>query len=99
VRVELNGLQPQDLRVELKAYRSLPEYAFEPAPLCSYGHGVPDGQWRAQFQAQEPAADGSAVFDLVTAPPGAGQYRVEIRVYPWHRLLTHPLEMGLMKRL
>ena len=99
VRVELNGLQPQDLRVELKAYRSLPEYAFEPAPLCSYGHGVPDGQWRAQFQAQEPAADGSVIYELVTAPPAAGQYRVEVRVYPWHRLLTHPLEMGLMKRL
>ena len=99
VQVELNGLQPQDLRVEIKARRSLPEYGFEPAPLCSYGHAVPDGQWRAQFLAPLEAVDGVATYELQATPPSAGQYRVEVRVYPWHELLTHPLEMGLMKRL
>jgi hypothetical protein len=28
-----------------------------------------------------------------------GQYQLQVRVYPWHPLLTHPLEMGLMKAL
>ena len=77
----------------------MPEYGFEPAPLCSYGHAVPDGQWRAQFLAPLEAVDGVATYELQATPPSAGQYRVEVRVYPWHELLTHPLEMGLMKRL
>jgi hypothetical protein len=32
-------------------------------------------------------------------PPATGQYQLEVRVYPWHELLSHPLEVGLMKTL
>jgi hypothetical protein len=37
------------------------------------------------------------VYELTSIAPGAGQYHADVRVYPWHPLLTHPLEMGLMK--
>jgi starch phosphorylase len=98
--LQLGGLSPADLRVEFKARRLLPESQFEPAPLCSFGHGVPDGQWRAEFQpADAAAADGTAEFNVAAPPPGTGQYQLQVRVYPWHPLLTHPLEMGLMKTL
>ncbi len=96
--VELGQLAPEDLRVEFKARRLLPESQFDPAALCSFGHGVPDGQWRAEFApAGKATVPGAAVFEVAAKPPGMGQYQLQVRVYPWHPLLTHPLEMGLMK--
>ncbi|MET0280782.1 MAG: alpha-glucan family phosphorylase [Steroidobacteraceae bacterium] len=96
--LQLGQLSPQDVRVEFKARRLLPESQFEPSALTSFGHGVPEGQWRAEFTpAATPAADGSHTFQLAAPPPGTGQYQLQVRVYPWHPLLTHPLEMGLMK--
>jgi len=98
--VQLGQLAPEDLRVEFKARRLLPESQFDPSPLCSFGHGVPDGQWRAEFApAGQHTAPGAAVFEVAAVPPGMGQYQLQVRVYPWHPLLSHPLEMGLMKTL
>jgi len=98
--VQLGALAPADLRVEFKARRLLPESQFMPAALCSFGHAMPDGQWRAEFASSgAPAADGTATFEVAAMPPGTGQYQVQVRVYPWHPLLSHPLEMGLMKSL
>jgi starch phosphorylase len=96
--LQLGNLSPQDVRVEFKARRLLPESQFEPSALTSFGHGVPEGQWRAEFTAGGTrAADGSHTFQVAAPPPGTGQYQLQVRVYPWHPLLTHPLEMGLMK--
>ena len=99
VRVALGGLDPADIRVEFKARRCLPEAVFDPAALCSFGHGLPPGQWREEFTPTgERDADGNAVYALAARPPGTGQYQGEVRIYPWHELLGHPLEMGLMRR-
>jgi glycogen phosphorylase len=99
-RVHLAGLTSEDLRVEFKARRLLPDARFEPAALCSFGHSQPSGQWRAEFSAAGPAgADGVATYEVAAVPPGTGQYQLEVRIYPWHPLLTHPLEMGLLKSL
>lgn len=100
VAVDLGGLEPSDLRVEFKAKRMLPEALFEHAPLCSFGHGIPPGQWREELRfTGELTAAGAAIYEMSGVAPGAGQYAPEMRVYPWHDLLTHPLEMGLMKRI
>jgi len=98
--LQLGELEPADVRVEFKARRLLPESHYEPAPLCSFGHGIPDGQWRAELShIGKVAADGTAGFEVSASPPGMGQYQLQVRVYPWHPLLSHPLEMGLMKTL
>jgi glycogen phosphorylase len=98
--VQLAGLAPEDLRVEFRAQRLLPEARHEPPLLCSFGHGLPDGQWCAQLQADSVVgADGAMGYSVAAAPPGTGQYQLQVRVYPWHPLLTHPLELGLMKTL
>jgi starch phosphorylase len=44
-------------------------------------------------------SDGSIVFALDAAPPECGQFATEVRIYPWHDLLSHPYELGLMKWL
>ena len=43
--------------------------------------------------------DGALVFALDVEPPECGQFRTEVRIYPWHELLSHPYELGLMKWL
>ena len=47
VAAALNGLAPQDVRVEFIAQRLLPEAELSPPPLSSYGHGERDGIWSA----------------------------------------------------
>ena len=96
----LNGLQPADLRVEFVARRLLPEADLAAPPLSSYGRSPRDGLWSAALSAtgeQEP--DGAMVFGLDAESKECGQFATEVRIYPWHELLTHPYELGLMKWL
>jgi starch phosphorylase len=100
VAATLEGLLPADVRVEFVARRRLPESAFEIPALSSYGDGVRDGLWSAMLSATaELEADGAAVFALDAQPVECGQFETQIRIYPWHELLSHPFEVGLMKEL
>jgi starch phosphorylase len=100
VAVQLDSLQPSDVRIEFIGRRDLPESTSELPPLTSYGNGVRDGVWTAVFGlAPEREPDGAAVFALDALPIECGQFATQIRIYPWHELLTHPFEIGLMKEL
>ena len=53
-------------------------------------------------RAQPPPANmtpTATVFALDIEPPECGQFSTEVRIYPWHELLSHPYELGLMKWL
>jgi glycogen phosphorylase len=96
----LAGLSPSDVRVEFVARRRLPEASFEPPPLSSYRAVPHEGLWTAALSATgEYEADGAAVFALDVQPQACGQFATEIRIYPYHELLSHPYELGLMKWL
>ena len=41
-------------------------------------------------------ADGEAIYSLETRPPLSGLQHYRLRVYPFHPLMRHPLESGLM---
>jgi glycogen phosphorylase len=100
VAASLAGLAPSDVRVEFVARRRLPEASFEPPPLSSYRAARPDGFWSASFVATgEHEPDGAAVFALDAEPPASGQFATQVRIYPFHELLSHPHELGLMKWL
>jgi starch phosphorylase len=100
VAVDLNGLAPSDVYVEFVARRILPESKFTPPALCSYDDAPRAGLWNAMLKATgEQEADGAAVFALDAQPLQCGQFATEIRIFPWHELLSHPYELGLMKRL
>ena len=100
VGADLNGLAPADVRLEFVARRLLPDADLAPPPLSSYGQGPREGLWQAVLKpTEEHDAEGSMVFALDVEPPGCGQFRTEIRIYPWHELLSHPFELGLMKWL
>jgi starch phosphorylase len=99
VAAGLNGMQPADVRVEFVARRLLPEADLGAPPLSAYAQGEPDGIWRAALQPAGEDSDGAAVFALDVAPKECGQFATEVRIYPWHELLSHPYELGLMKWL
>jgi starch phosphorylase len=100
VAAGLNGLQPSDVRIEFVLRRQLPESNLELPPLTSYGAKAADGVWTVALSPTgEQESDGAAVFALDAQPTECGQFATELRVYPWHDLLKHPFEMGLMKRL
>jgi len=99
VAVALNGLSPADVRVEFLARRVLPQADRAPPPLSSYGLAARDGLWRGVLTAAEESSGGETTFALDVEPPECGQFATEIRIYPFHELLTHPYELGLMKWL
>ncbi len=82
VAVQLNGLQPQDLCVELLLTRDPPdkpalEHSHELAPAGALGEG--EQRYRLELK-----------------PGLSGRLDYRIRLYPRHELLTHPFEVGLM---
>ncbi len=100
VAAGLNGLSPADVRVEFVARRLLPEADVEPPPLSSYDQPPRAGLWHGALAAtEEHDVDGALIFALDIEPPECGQFRTEVRIYPWHELLSHPYELGLMKWL
>ena len=99
VAAVLDGLKAADVRVEFVARRSLPESDFERPALSSYGHKARDGLWSAMLSATGESEDGAAVFALDAQPVECGQFMTQIRIYPWHELLSHPFELGLMREL
>jgi starch phosphorylase len=97
IAASLGGLMPADVRVEFVARRSLPEASFEPPALSSYRGERHDALWTAALSPTGEPQDGGVVFALDAAPPTCGRFATEVRIYPYHDLLSHPYELGLMK--
>jgi starch phosphorylase len=57
-----------------------------------------DGRESRTFNATEAPsqAPGQALFQVEFKPPFAGHQTYQIRMYPYHELLSHPFEMGRM---
>jgi starch phosphorylase len=83
VAVNLNGLAPEDVRVEVlmgRASKNGQDKDLDNIELKSTGQT--DGQ--------------DCVYSLEITPEMCGRLLYRVRVYPAHELLTHPFETGLM---
>jgi starch phosphorylase len=83
VAAKLNGLDPDDVVVELMICRRVKH----PQP-CDFQH--------YSFQTSGTEKSGEHFFELNLAPNLCGKLECHIRMYPCHPLLTHQLEMGMM---
>jgi len=81
VAVKLNGLQPNDICVELLLARGT-------------GEGTPVRHTH-ELTANGPLAEAEHKYSVELKPGLAGRLDYRIRVYPRHELLTHPFETGL----
>ncbi len=80
VAVNLDGLSPEDVRVDLLQSRGFGER--EVQHEISLTHVGSEGH--------------EAIFDVVHTPDWCGRMKFRVRVYPFHSLLTHRFEMGLL---
>jgi starch phosphorylase len=100
VAVALNGLEPRDVAVEFHGKRLLPRDDQELPRLCSFDYPSQGDSWRATLAPTgEAGDDGALIYALDSAPPSSGQFDTEVRIRPANELLSHPLELGLLKRL
>ncbi|HUO96665.1 MAG TPA: alpha-glucan family phosphorylase [Steroidobacteraceae bacterium] len=105
VAVQLNGLDPADVRVELLLTREVPDGPHESPPLSSFDGGeglVREGRATAieLFRPTgEREADGACVFANESTPPWCGLLSGAVRVVPYHALLSHRYGLGLMRWL
>jgi hypothetical protein len=53
----------------------------------------------ASFEPGEVSQDGACLYRLELQPPWAGTLQYEVRAMPDHPHLSHPYELGLMRRL
>jgi starch phosphorylase len=83
VSVNLNGLQPDDVVVELLFGR--------PA-----GGNMPKKARSHRFRHERQLETGEQIYALDLTPEYCGKIEYRIRVYPHHEMLTHPFEMGMM---
>ncbi len=85
VALSLNGLAPGDVTVEMLVNRS-GGLAWDEKEARHFPFGYSGDEKKSHEQ----------LFTLDLAPDMCGRLEYRIRVYPFHALLTHPLELGLM---
>src|SRR6266850_1610730 len=87
VGVDLDGLKPEDVRVELLVANQISRDNGRQATCY-------------QFQSEGVRTEkGEHRFVLELSPEHCGKLGYRIRMYPHHELLTHPFEMGMMRWL
>jgi len=82
IAVNLNGLVPSDMRVELRINRAGGEEASSTGRFFVHANVLGDS--------------GEHRYVLDFTPESCGKFDYRIRVFPYHDLLTHRLETGLM---
>lgn len=107
VEVELNGLEPEDIRVECVLSRQLAsglpaeDHGYADTPRAREGIVRIGGRTISieTFSPTASATDGVCRYRLKLRPPWAGALTYEIRAVPRHPDLAHPYEVGLMRWL
>jgi starch phosphorylase len=107
VEVELNGLDPADVRVECVVRRSLcsevtvPVRQFAGRDTGEYGVRHVDGEpvFVQPFAAGTPDTAGRCRYRLQLQSPWCGAQHYRVRALPRHPDLAHPAELGLMRWL
>ncbi len=84
VAVTLSSLRPEDVCVELLLNRSISRTGHPVLPPFRFRFEGPLGDSQEQL------------FSLDLQPELCGQLDYRIRIYPQHKYLTHPFEIGLM---
>jgi starch phosphorylase len=87
IGVALNGLKPDDVVLEMLISRQTDRAELRESRryrLESRGLNTEQGEHR---------------FALQVTPEMCGKLEYRVRIYPYHDLLTHPFEMGMMRWL
>jgi len=81
--VMLDGLKPEDVKVEVYLVREF----YEEAPPVSV----------VELDLKNTNTEGRYIYTGTVEIPKAGNYRYNVRVRPWHKDLLNPFETGLIR--
>ncbi|MCF8199922.1 MAG: alpha-glucan family phosphorylase [Sulfuritalea sp.] len=81
IAVQLDGLTPDDLTVEMVFTRP--------------GEPTTERARRYELQHERALENGEHLFSLDLTPDQCGKMEYRVRAFPTHPLLTHPFEMGM----
>ncbi|MCW5622356.1 MAG: alpha-glucan family phosphorylase, partial [Burkholderiales bacterium] len=82
--VNLNGMKPEDVVVELLIGRHTDFEKLRESRSYRF-------EWEGVLTEQ-----GEHRYVLQLTPEMCGKLEYRVRMYPWHEMLTHPFEMGMM---
>jgi hypothetical protein len=107
VDVELNGLEPSDVRVECVVHRVLGSELTVPvqgfAENRRWQHGLAyiedEVVLLEVFEPLSTEAASPCRFRLELEPPWSGVLQYEVRAVPQHAHLSLPYELGLMRKI
>jgi starch phosphorylase len=107
VDVELNGLEPSDVRVECVVHRvlgselSVPVQGFAENRRWQHGLAYVEDEvvLLEVFEPLSTEAASPCRFRLELEPPWSGVLQYEVRAVPQHPNLSHPYELGLMRKI
>ena len=85
--VNLDGLTPDDVVVELLIGRHTDSDKLRESRCYRF-------EWEGVMTEQ-----GEHRYALQLTPEMCGKLEYRVRIYPWHEMLTHPFEMGMMRWL
>ena len=83
VVVRMEGLAPEDITVEMLLARP-----------GANAQSRPPRRLALDYQGRRD--DGTGLYAMTLTPDFCGKIDYRVRVYPHHKLLTHPFEMGMM---
>jgi starch phosphorylase len=106
IDVKLNGLTPEDVRIECVLSRQIASGIDRPKKQFSDARHAREGITQigddtvmiAVFKPSSLEGDQQR-YRLEMQPPWAGAMSYSIRAVPYHKALSHPYEMGLMRWL
>jgi starch phosphorylase len=87
VAAHLGGLKPEDVVVEILFGRQTEFESLKESRRYRF-------EWEGVMTEQ-----GEHRFVLQLTPEMCGKLEYRVRAYPWHEMLTHPFEMGMMRWL
>lgn len=108
IEVDTAGLQPDELRVECVLRRIIASETMVPVPQFAADARAEDGFRHigenavavARLRHDPEASSGKqSLYRLDYALPWCGALSYEVRAFPQHENLSHPYEMGMMRRL
>src|SRR5690606_38676257 len=85
--VNLDGLTPEDVVVELLIGRHSDSDKLRESRCSRF-------EWEGVMTEQ-----GEHRYVLQLTPEMCSKLQYRVRIYPWHEMLTHPFEMGMMRWL
>ncbi len=83
VAVKLNGLAPRDVAVELMMSRPLKD-------------NMPEAPQRFFLEHRGTLNETEQLYALDLTPESCGRLEYRFRAFPFHTLMTHPFELGMM---